>query len=526
MNTRHLKDVAKRMTHRGLIVALLVGMVCSFFPIVGAQAATITVTNTNDKGAGSLRQAISSAAAGDTISFDSALNGKTITLTSAGLTISKALTIAGPGPGYLAISGGNKYRVFGVSGTGAVTISGLTIRDGRVTNLRGAGINNTGKLTVNNCVISGNQLAGTIQRVMGFGGVGIYNSGTLIVTNSTITGNNDVVLSGGGGGVFNDTAGTLTLSNSTVSYNSVHSNQYYGKYGGGGICNRGKANISGSIISDNTAIGYSYGGGAGIYNDGTVSIVASTLERNQSLRVTASSAEGGFGGGLMNFQSGQATVEGSTINGNRADRDGGGAENTGTLTVVHSAVISNIAKGIAVGKQLGQGGAGISNDSGTLWLANSTVSGNQSNGYGGGVLTDSGTSNLLFSTISNNIAGVGMGGGIYAAGTAVNLTASIIADSTGSDCITSAETTVTNVLTWVEDGACGATLLGDPALGPLQNNGGATWTQALPAGSPAIDAASGAETGCGSAFKDDQRGITRPQGLSCDLGAYEFVPLN
>src|SRR5437773_8056200 len=67
-----------------------------------ASAATITVTNNNDNGAGSLRQAISASSPGDTIDFDSSLNGQIIALTSGGLIINKNLTITGPGANLLA----------------------------------------------------------------------------------------------------------------------------------------------------------------------------------------------------------------------------------------------------------------------------------------------------------------------------------------------------------------------------------------------------------------------------------------
>ena len=59
----------------------------------------------------------------------------------------------------------------------------------------------------------------------------------------------------------------------------------------------------------------------------------------------------------------------------------------------------------------------------------------------------------------------------------------------------------------------------DPLLGPLQNNGGPTDTQALGAGSPAIDA--GDPATCSAT---DQRGVARPQRARCDIGAFEYVP--
>ena len=81
-----------------LLIPLLLG--CFSF----ASAATITVTNTNDSGIGSLRQAISDSSPGDTIDFDSSLNGLTITLTTGELLIDKDLSIIGPGANLLAVN--------------------------------------------------------------------------------------------------------------------------------------------------------------------------------------------------------------------------------------------------------------------------------------------------------------------------------------------------------------------------------------------------------------------------------------
>ena len=74
------------------------------------------------------------------------------------------------------------------------------------------------------------------------------------------------------------------------------------------------------------------------------------------------------------------------------------------------------------------------------------------------------------------------------------------------------------------DGSCFLTATGDlpkhdPLLGPLAFNGGPTETKALLLGGPAIDA--GAAHGCP---QYDQRGVARPQGAGCDIGAYEFTP--
>src|SRR5437773_7884855 len=110
-----------------LSLKLLATLVSASF-CLQASAATITVINTSDSGAGSLRQAISDSSSGDTINFDSSLNGQTITLTSGELLINKNLTITGPGADQLAINGNAASSVFHIKS--GVTISGLTITNG------------------------------------------------------------------------------------------------------------------------------------------------------------------------------------------------------------------------------------------------------------------------------------------------------------------------------------------------------------------------------------------------------------
>ena len=97
------------------------------FIALSTQAATITVTNTNDNGPGSLRQAVADAVDGDTINFSSSLNGQTITLTSGELLVDKNVAISGPGANTLAVDANHASRVFYIASGKNVTISGLSI---------------------------------------------------------------------------------------------------------------------------------------------------------------------------------------------------------------------------------------------------------------------------------------------------------------------------------------------------------------------------------------------------------------
>jgi hypothetical protein len=158
-----------------------------------------TVTNLNDAGAGSLRQAILDTPAGGTVDFQPGLSG-TITLTTGELLINKDLTIAGPGAGVITVSGNHASRVFEIAATFAVGISGLTIADGAVTNdVGGGGIDNNGTLTVAYSNLAGN--------TAGADGGAIANEGTLLVSDSTLSGN---TTARAGGAISNP--GTLTVS--------------------------------------------------------------------------------------------------------------------------------------------------------------------------------------------------------------------------------------------------------------------------------------------------------------------------
>jgi CSLREA domain-containing protein len=176
-------------------------------------------------------------------------------------------------------------------------------------------------------------------------------------------------------------------------------------------------------------------------------------------------------------------------------------------------------------------GGGIRTN-GTLTLLNSTLSGNRAIGtdaVGGGIANgDGSTVTVTNSTLSDNSASSN-GGGIFNASGPLHLRNSLIADSpAGGDCLNNA-TILTNINNLIEDGSCntGATdfVSGDPNLGPLQDNGGPTFTRALLPDSPAIDAA-----GDCTVFLDpdeDQRGVARPLdgdddgSPACDIGAFE-----
>ncbi len=191
----------------------------------------LTVLNTNDSGAGSLRDSINTAVNGDTIMFDSSVQG-TITLQSV-LALNKDLTITGPGPGTLAISGNNNVEVFSIDSGNTVTISGLTLQNAR--SAYGAlDTNGNSHVTLLNDVISQN--TGTVS------GGGLSNFAFLTADHSTFSGNHGTTA----GGILN--GGQLTVLNSTFSGNQ--SDQF-----GGGICETSNAGVklTASTIANNQA---------------------------------------------------------------------------------------------------------------------------------------------------------------------------------------------------------------------------------------------------------------------------------
>lgn len=223
---------------------------------ISAHATTIIVSNTNDNGPGSLRQALVEANDGDTI--DATGVSGTITLTSGQLLVDKSVTINGAGAEVLALDGNAISRVFEiVGGAKTVSISGVTIRNGQGGN--GGGIENaaTVTLTIVNSTLSGN--------AAGLGG-GVFNSGTLTIINSTFSNN----MASQGGGIYNPGSGMLTITNSTFSGNAA-------PVAGGASFNAGTLQIANTTLSDNSSPL-----GGGVFNIGTLQIGSTILNAGAS----------------------------------------------------------------------------------------------------------------------------------------------------------------------------------------------------------------------------------------------------
>ncbi len=434
-----------------------------------ASAGMITVANTNDSGPGSLRQAIADATAGDTIVVPSG----TYTLTSGELAITKSLTISGAGATTTIISNGAASRVFHTSGTGnMVAISGVTIQFGNPPPVSGVAegggvLNEKATLTLSDDVITNNRADASGAGNAGAGGIaeggGVFNAdGTLVVKDCQVISNRANAVGDA------DKAGGITM--------------------GGGIEGGGTQTIDGSTFTDNTA---NSTGGAGTNGLGGIS----------------------DGGGLRIAATGPTSLSASTFSGNVADAsagagatiggiaDGGGANmltNAPAMSATNLTFTANVARTTA-GGIVSAGGLDFASNSPVITLSNATLSANTATGStdsDGGDAVLGGPNTHVENTIVT--AGIANAGFENCEGTPTSLGHNL-------DSLNQCNFTATGDLVNT-----------DPMLGPLQDNGGPVQTFALEAGSPAIDA--GANAGCPAM---DARGVLRPAGAACDIGAFE-----
>jgi hypothetical protein len=495
---------------------------CLCLELLEARCVPSTVTNLSDHDAGSLRDAIATSPVGATVDFQPGLSG-TIVLTTGELGINKDLTIEGPGASVITVSGNHASRVFNI-GNVTAAISGLAIVDGMVMDGDGGGIDNAGTLTVTSSIFSGNSAP--------YGG-GIGNGfGTLTVTASTFSGNSADY---GGGGINNQRTATVTASVFTGnSVNAVAGGR------GGGIDNGGTLTITDSTFSGNengVQGGATYEIGA-IYNDGGMTVTASTFNSNVgggifsdvgTLAFIDCTFAGDDGGGIINAFLSTLTVSHCTFSGNTAEF-GGGIDNGGTLTITDSTFSGNLATSYS---EFDGAGGGISSH-GILAITDSTINGNSAR-FGGGIASD-GALSLSGCTINGNSAMYGGGIGMAVTnGALLTMRNSIIAGNRDQgedpDLFLRNIRLITNGHNLIGDGDPGdgyaaTDLVGtsanpiDPLLGPLQDNGGPTWTMALLPGSPAIGAGGPTD----SEWDQREPGYSRSLNGTTDIGAYEVQP--
>jgi|SRR5579859_389949 len=482
-----------------------------------AAASTITVTNLNPSGPGSLPQAILQANANpgpDIITFSPSVSG-TITLTSP-VHITDTVIIQGPGPGKLSVSGGHTNAVFYLTHLGGdpitATISGLTIRDGNTTGGGGGGIYSQGvDLTLDQVDLLNNTASGR-GGAIDFG-VNSFNIG-LTIRNSLISGN----VGGVGGGVYVKTA----PAGVTIENTQVLSNTALGKAGGGGVYLYVPTNVliqDSSLVSNTASLGDGGGLKLGTTNGGATTIRRALISGNSAVK----------GGGVEFYNPANDTlIEDTTISGNAASQRGGGLDFEKSLGGAHTILRTTISGNTA---DFG-GGIYLDRPANLVTIEDSTVSGNSAANIGGGIyLNQYPQAALQNSTVVSNSAGTA-GGGIQVYRGVFPITDTIVAhnsaptdkDITGTFELRYDLVQITGTAAITNNGG---NLFGlDPLLGPLANHGGPTQTQFPAHNSPVINAGD-------PAFAEppdtDQRGDPRVSGGRVDIGAVEtqelFLPL-
>lgn len=498
----------------------------------GRPAGVVAVTNCDDSGAGSLRDAFTNAVSGDVIDLG-ALTCSTITLDTGLVSTVDDLTLAGPGAGQLAIDGNNASRVIEHQGYGMLTIEGLTIRNGTYV-YGGPGL--YGGLAPGACILSRSSVtltASAIEHCSASGwsvfGAAVDSLGALYMTDSSITGTvatadaTEISATIYGGAVY---AKAAYLTQSTIDgadVSATSTSAFSGLLGGGVFGFYGvvldHSRVSGVTASVSAAkIAYAKGGGVGSPN--TVIMTASTVSGNEvhgtpgvglSGAYTYTSAIGGGGVYVMTIPRSAiypSSITDSTISGNAAICDG----EPGAYTI-------------------GGGGALGTWSPKPSTITNSTISGNRADIRGGGLYTrNMGALALVNATITDNTAPAGSGIADSATTPAYPfaITSSIVAGNHVSAGSTSQEIVTANAITGSHDligsanvAVPGDTLDGDPRLAPLADNGGPTGTHALLSDSPAIDAGSNP-----AGLATDQRGgaFARVAGTAADIGAFELQP--
>jgi hypothetical protein len=446
------------------------------YALQAKNAATLTVQSAADDGTAvpgncpgagcRLRDAMAAAAPGDTITFD---GDYTIYLAST-LTIAKDLTIDG-GIHSITISGNkdgagdtnplNNVPVCAIDSGVTVNLQNLTIADGLTTSGTGAGINNLGQLTVINSTFTANLATWT-----GFGGAIANGSGaTVEITGSTFDGNQ-----GNGAGALLNNGGTMMVSTSVFTNNSA------------------------------SAV---WGGGGAIWNaGGTLTVTDSTFTGNTTL-----SGDGG------------------------AITSGGASGSTGTSTVTGSTFKNNSTSG--------NGGALAASYAAPLPITatNNTFQGNSATGTGGAFYASANSVALTITLTNNTFAeNTAPSGGnlyleqvnqIFGGSLTANLYNNILVKgATGGNCVFYGDVSTPTPAAshnLADDDTCGTGFTNSSTilLGPLGDYGGSTQTFPLLPGSSAIDAGDNATCAAAPVNGLDQRGVARPQGAHCDIGAYE-----
>lgn len=395
-------------------------------------------------------------------------------------------------------------RILRIENGATVRVNELNLRNsGHADLAAGGGILVTGNahLTLKHVTITG-------SHAQNGGGLAIEQGGA-VLTQSDIQNN---TAGQHGGGLWVGATATVEMTEGSLNNNGV-TDLLSGA--GGGLYNQGNVTLTGVRISFNYAIK----GGGGIDNHNLLVIDKAHLHNN--------SVQQGDGGAILNQPMTATVVINRTdlYNNNAQEGNGGAIWNAGRLTVIGATLAENHTR------KGGIGGA-IYHQSGELQMVNSTLSGNEADDNVGALyVAAEGQGELTHVTIAKNY-GLTIGG-LHSLNPAFRISNSLLADNFNflgyDDCTGSFTSGGYNLLarsscTRLGLATSDITDVYETILSGLQNNGGATATHALLPGNPALNA--GSPDSCSPV---DQRGVARPQGGRCDIGAYEasfyFIPL-
>lgn len=432
----------------------------------------------------------------------------------------------------ITLDGEDLRQIFLVQEGASLTLRNITLRNGFGSSGPGGAIENAGTLLIQrstiadsgtDTVVAGGALANdqtgvmtiedsTIENNSAADAAAIYTRGPTLTLRNTIVRSNSVRQEGGGfyGGAIVQEANpdaVMTISNSTFENNASNP---AGSYGGAISLLTGQLVVDDSLFASNTGYG---GGGALFIKTGTTATIRRSQLRNN--RTAPANGENYFLGGAI-YNNGALTIEESTLAGNEATQ-GGAILSDGegsSFTLRRSTVSGNSGPG---------GGGGLLLFAGTNLIENSTISGNTAT-IGGGVqsaiVSGQGTVTLTNVTFQDNSAGNGAHLYVDNDPQPVAVQNTIFGPTRdGAACYVGVPVTSGGYNLEREE-SCGLTGATDrqntdPLLGPLADNGGSTQTHLPQAGSPVIDAA------LGDCPAIDQRGIARPVGAACDIGAVE-----
>jgi hypothetical protein len=288
----------------------------------------------------------------------------------------------------------------------------------------GAYWNGTGTMTINGGRISNNTASGNDPNQ---GGGGLFNAGGTLIVNGMTEIRDNVAdgTSGSGGGILNDAGGILTLNNVMIAGNSA-------VRAGGGIEDVSGdvsiVNINDVTFESNSASANPGSGGAiHISGNGDMNITGGSANSN-----TAAAEGGAFWNGTGVMTVSGVTISENIASGDAADQGGGGLFNAGGTLIVNNSteIKSNMANGTS-----GSGGGILNDVGGTLTLENIFIEGNSANRAGGGIEDVSGiatvvTLNEVSLTANNAGTNPGNGGAVHISGDGnIEINGGIVADN-------------------------------------------------------------------------------------------------